>query len=416
MKKSKTQSKQQRPKSLAENNISVKRNILFIVGFICLMAMNAGLIYRGNFNLDEQLIIYFTTIVLYGLSIYILLYERRNGVEIYRSTSYKRWFFFQILQFAITIFFVVTKSELPFFILNGFLLVPSQGCLASLITVVLDSYMIQKYSGADSNYLLYILIQGTLGICFAYLFKEKIRRREKNVSLVLTFFAINGILFTLKIYTKYHKVSLVSMVSMLIGVIIYTLLVDLIYPYIIKYLGSERLHVYRDIMNKNYSLRREIKDFSKFEYEHALKVSYFSGKAAFMIGADTLTSKAGGMYYRFPKLFDKEVSSEAMKILENHCFPKEVMDIVYEYGGELRKPTSPESAIVHMIDSVITRMELLDEDTMKSSWNQDMVIYSILNDLSGKGIYDESGLSLNQYLKIRDYLVNENLLINVEED
>jgi membrane-associated HD superfamily phosphohydrolase len=169
-------------------------------------------------------------------------------------------------------------------------------------------------------------------------------------------------------------------------------------------------------MKSSYSLRREIKDFSRFEYEHALKVSYFSGKAAFMIGADTLTAKAGGMYYRFPKLFDKEITDEPMKIMENHCFPKEVMDIVYEYGGELRKPSSPESAIVHMIDSVITRIELLDEDTMKSSWNQDMVIYSILNELSGKGIYDESGLSLNQYLKIRDYLVNENLLINIEED
>ena len=53
---------------------------------------------------------------------------------------------------------------------------------------------------------------------------------------------------------------------------------------------------------------------------------------------------------------------------------------------------------------------------MSSEWNQDMVIYSILNDLSGKGMYDQSQLSLNQYLKIRDYLVNANLLINIEED
>ena len=36
-----------------------------------------------------------------------------------------------------------------------------------------------------------------------------------------------------------------------------------------------------------------------------------------------------------------------------------------------------------------------------------MVIYQTLNEYSAAGLYDRSGLSMNMFLKIREYLVNE---------
>ena len=407
---------QRENQKLTENNISLTRNIVFTLIFTLQFVTICYLCSYLNFNLDETMIIALVDIMMYGISVYILMYERRNGYEIYRSTSYKRWALFQILQWAIVLGILFSKTNIPFFIINGFLLVPAGGPLAAVVMETLDIFSIYALGDFGDGYSVYLMLQAVSGITFAYLFKEKLRRREKNRSLVLAFFSYIGILFLLRAYLDTHKLSLILMLSVFIGDIIFTLFVDFIYPYIIKYLGSERNAVYNEIMKKDYSLRREIKEFSKFEYDHALKVSYFAGKAAFIVGCDTLCTKAGGLYYRFPKLYDKGVNENALKILEDHCFPMEVLDIIYEYAGELRKPSSPESAIVHMVDAVITRIEILDEDTMKSSWNQDMVIYSILNDLSGKGIYDQSGLSLNQFLKIRDFLVNENLLIKIEED
>jgi hypothetical protein len=225
MRKNKTQNKRQKQGKITENNISVKRNIIFVLGFIVLLGMNAFLIYRGNKNLDDQLVIYYINSIFYGMMVYTLLFERRNGYEIYRSTSYRRWFLLQILQFVIVIFTIYSKTPLPIFVLNGFLIVPSQGALASIITIVLDIFLIHTYSLCDSSYLIYIMIQGLLGLIFAYLFKEKIRRREKNVSLVLSFLAVIGIFFTLKVYVDYHKLSLVSIVSILIGLIIYTMII-----------------------------------------------------------------------------------------------------------------------------------------------------------------------------------------------
>lgn len=64
-----------------------------------------------------------------------------------------------------------------------------------------------------------------------------------------------------------------------------------------------------------------------------------------------------------------------------------------------------ESAIVHMVDKVVTKLDLLDKETFSTTWNQDMVIYQTLNENSATGIYDESGLSMNQFLTIRDFLV-----------
>ena len=67
--------------------------------------------------------------------------------------------------------------------------------------------------------------------------------------------------------------------------------------------------------------------------------------------------------------------------------------------------SSKESAIVHMVDRVVTKLDLLDKETFSSNWNQDMVIYQTLNEESATGIYDESGLGMNQFLEIRDFLV-----------
>ena len=54
---------------------------------------------------------------------------------------------------------------------------------------------------------------------------------------------------------------------------------------------------------------------------------------------------------------------------------------------------------------MVTKLDLLDKETFSSNWNQDMVIYQTLNEESATGIYDESGLGMNQFLEIRDFLV-----------
>ena len=64
-----------------------------------------------------------------------------------------------------------------------------------------------------------------------------------------------------------------------------------------------------------------------------------------------------------------------------------------------------------MTDALVSKFEVLDHTTLSSSWNRDMVIYQTLNDESASGIYDGSGLTMNQFLKIREFLSKEEELL-----
>ena len=92
------------------------------------------------------------------------------------------------------------------------------------------------------------------------------------------------------------------------------------------------------------------------------------------------------------------------------CFPAELISILAEYYGEEQLPSSPESALVHMVDAVVIRLEAMEQNVGQSVWNRDIVIYQTVNDFSSSEIYDHSGMSMNQFLKIREFLAKEELL------
>ncbi|MDY6352692.1 MAG: hypothetical protein SPL57_06585 [Lachnospiraceae bacterium] len=182
-----------------------------------------------------------------------------------------------------------------------------------------------------------------------------------------------------------------------------------IMPAVTGWVGRERRYSYQTIIDNDYPLIEDIKLFSADEYERARKLSVLSLKAAQEIGADPYLAAAGGLYYRVGLIRgDKEIDC-AMEIAAENGFPEKLTAILYEYQGLIRRPTTRESAIVHMCDSVIRRLDAISRkgDQMESGWNKQMLIYQAFNDLSLSGIYDDSGISINQFLRIRDRLVKE---------
>ncbi len=183
----------------------------------------------------------------------------------------------------------------------------------------------------------------------------------------------------------------------------------LVMPAVTGWVGRERRYSYQTIIDNDYPLIEDIKLFSADEYERARKLSVLSLKAAQEIGADPYLAAAGGLYYRVGLIRgDKEIDC-AMEIAAENGFPEKLTAILYEYQGLIRRPTTRESAIVHMCDSVIRRLDAISRkgDQMESGWNKQMLIYQAFNDLSLSGIYDDSGISINQFLRIRDRLVKE---------
>ena len=165
------------------------------------------------------------------------------------------------------------------------------------------------------------------------------------------------------------------------------------------------------IMDEHYHLRREIERYSTVDYNHALRTSQVAFHLAAGIGADEKLARAGGFYYRIGKLEGEPFIENGVRIAQDNCFSQRLVAILEEYNGQKRLPGSVESAIVQIADMIVTKFDLLDKDTFSSTWNRDIVIYQSMNEKSAEGLYDCSGLSMNQFLTIRELLVKEELLV-----
>ena len=129
-----------------------------------------------------------------------------------------------------------------------------------------------------------------------------------------------------------------------------------------------------------------------------------------MLGVDEKLARAGGFYYRVGKLEGEPFIENGVQLAQNNCFSERLVAILAEYNGVNRRPSFTESAIVQIADMIVTKFDLLDKDTFSSGWNREIVIYQTMNEKSAEGLYDESGLSMNQFLTIREALVKEELL------
>ncbi len=159
------------------------------------------------------------------------------------------------------------------------------------------------------------------------------------------------------------------------------------------------------ILSEEYLLVKEIRAFSGGEYKHAKKMADLCFRCAVATGLDPFVCMAGGFYYRLGILEGEPVVKNGVSLAQANCFPKRVVDILAEYKGEEMYPSTPESALVSIVDDLLCKFEHLEDETKNSSWNREIVILQALNDRSSEGLYDHSGLSINQYLKIREFFV-----------
>lgn len=260
-----------------------------------------------------------------------------------------------------------------------------------------------------SNYVIicYILLVIFAAILGDYLTNvPPLQRLYSNVLL----FSINILIQNIFYYFAFIEISTDSFKYGLISSSIILISSSILLPLLTKSVIAMQSDIYDMILDPDYGLCEDIRKFSYIEYQHALRVSRLSKLCANEINANEMLAAAGGFYYRIGKMEGEPMIDNAIKLANDHCFPDVLIKILSEYGGIMNLPSSKESAIVHMVDSVVTKVELFDSDSMTSSWNQNMVIYQTINELSQKGIYDESGLTMNQFLIIREKLANEDIL------
>ncbi|MCR5097333.1 MAG: hypothetical protein K6B14_00125, partial [Lachnospiraceae bacterium] len=210
---------------------------------------------------------------------------------------------------------------------------------------------------------------------------------------------------------SYGRLSVSFLISAAITSLLVTLVVMFSYKWLLRLDADEELISYEMYLEDDFSLAMELKKFSGREFAHAKKVSELAMHCAAEIGMDIHLAGVAGLYYRIGCVRGEPLINHNVEIASEYCLPDAVKQILAEYQGIMEKPSTIESAIVQMVDSLVSRTDALGEDKMESSWNQEMLIYQTLSEHSNNGMYDDCGLTMNQYLRIRDCLIlKENLL------
>lgn len=245
-----------------------------------------------------------------------------------------------------------------------------------------------------------------LSLSCSMLFAAWENQRLKN-SFVLIICCLQMIVPTIFYYLEYRSYELsILLISLLLGIV---LMLALRFVYEPVYFSREHEidNILQDMLDEEFSAMKELRRYSEKEYEHAKLVSNVAGKAAKLVGADEVLCAVGGLYYRIGIIKGEQIAINGEKVAAEKCFPEKVYQIIKEYYGVLELPSTPESAIVQMIDGVLCRIEEMRENDEMNDWNKDMAIYHTLTEYSSNGMYNKANLSMNKFLEIREYLVKE---------
>ena len=394
---------------LREDKIPFYRK-LYLCGIfmICLLGILFFAI-KNHILWDEIFCLLVMHILYFGYFLFCLMRKRKTHGLTYNGTSYQRLFVMMVCCWGLTIGFSYVPSFFaPMILIPFFLYSVLDGTLAISMGMYLTCIMC-----ITCDYGIYIFFSYFLLIIFGSMVADAMKASFGRYPWVLGILTACGYALLTLVFFYLAFLSMPLSTAPMVGAVSFGvfLFVSLGYRFLLRIDYREERSVYESLLDEEFPLLQDIRRFSYKEYEHACKVSNLAGICAREIGANQAVAMAGGLYYRLGKVIGEPEVENGVKAAYNHCLPPAVITILEEFGALERLPSTKESAIVHMVDSLVTKIEVLGETTMANEWNQDMVIYQTLNEYSSRGVYDNSGISINQFLKIRERLVQEGDLL-----
>lgn len=392
---------------MKEEKISIYR-VLSIIGMIISVITASGILCILNKReIDEMFCVLFVIVGFVPIGVFELAYERHRGfIANNAKTTYGRL----ALGFFICSVLVIVISFLPEFFRPIILLPLIMAAFANdsiaIITALLFNCILTMSTGSS----FYELLAYTILVVVAGVFSKALKEQEYRI-YVAGIFICSGILFPNVFYYLANEEIILSNFgfSALNGTLaaLYSLF---LYPKTLTKTEEEVFHRYERFLEDDYIQVRAVRDYSWSEYSHARKVSDIAFKYATRLELRAELAAVAGFYYRMGRWEGEPVVENAIKRANELCFPEDLIEIISEYNGEQKLPSSPESALVHIIDGLLIKLELLEKEVGTSQWNREVLIHQTLNEFSTAGLYDRSGLSINAFIKIREWLTKEELL------
>lgn len=264
------------------------------------------------------------------------------------------------------------------------------------IYIFIYTAVFYKYESMETIVYLSLML---MGLMFAKAFKN-----EKNRQLlILVIFAIMFVMLYLLQFADGRATEYLLLINNSIVAVINILLMQMGYMLMKRYAKKDIPLAAKTILDENFPLVILMKNSSRSKYNHARKVALLSSKVARVIGVDVELAMTGGFYYALCDNDEDDPIEFASALGRKNALPPQVISIISEYKGIKKPIRTREGAVIEIVDQLITDLPKLDSKEIPPQ----IVIISKLNDISTSGILDESGLSMNSFIKLRDYLVKE---------
>lgn len=391
---------------MTETAFSTKRMWKILLLLMCSLLLPAlcGLLH--NVRLDHMILWIFISLVFYLCFFLYLEHERLHGeMAMGISNDYSLLTFI----YLICLLLACAASFLPEFWAP--VLVTSTLCNGAfhtrlgLVLAVYFGMLTALFSEGSVYQMTAYLLLSVVGVFLVELFLQKELRLWAGILTV----SMSVVIPTCCNYLEMHYLNGWTMLAALVGSCITLFVMELVPGMRNREVVTETISL-DTVMDESFHLRKEIERYSTVDYNHALKTSRVAERLAVALGADEKLARAGGFYYRIGKLEGEPFTENGVLIAQHNCFSQRLVAILEEYNGVNKLPGSLESAIVQIADMIVTKFDLLDKDTFSSGWNREIVIYQTMNEKSAEGLYDSSGLTMNQFLTIRELLVKEEIL------
>lgn len=403
----KTKEKTKNGEKMTREKISVYR-VLPIIGIIITAIAASGILcFINQLEIDQILCTLFVIMGFVPIIIFELVYERnRKMIGNNTQTTYGR----VALGFFICCIIMIAISFMPEF-LRPVLLLPliisAFGNETLGLTIgMFANVLLSLTTGGSYNELLSYTILLVVGVMLSKALNEKTYRLYIGIIFMFASVLFPNVFY----YLTYEEMLMKNLFISIINGLVIAAFVTVLYPSAKEVTDEEIKYQYHHILNDSYVQIREVRAYSISEYKHARKVSKIAKKYANALGFNEDLCEAAGFYYRLGRWEGNSVVQNGVQKAKELCFPAELIQILSEYNGEEKKPSTPESALVHIIDGLLIKLELFDKEVGTSQWNREVLIYQTLNDFSTAGLYDQSGLSINAFIKIREWLAKEELL------
>ena len=392
---------------MKEEKISLYR-VLPILGIVISAITVAGMLcYVNELESNQIVCVIFLVIAFLPLIIFEFTFERRREMlGKNKQTTYQR---------AMNGFFIGSLVML------GISFMPEYFRPVLLLPVIMSGFsndILGLIVGMFFNVLLafttggsfYELLTYTMLILVGSMLSKLIKYVEYRLFVGMIYLFSSVLFPNIFSYFMNETIELGNLVLGLVNGLVAAIYVIVLYPNIRERTNREKHYYYGDILADEYVQVRTIRNTSPADYYHARKVSEIACKYALQLELDADLASAAGFYYRLGTWRGGPPIESGVWMANKLCFPDELVQILREYNGTDDLPSTPESALVHIIDGVLCKLELSESEVETSQWDKEVLIHQTLNDFSSAGLYDKAGISINTFIKIREWLLKEELL------